>query len=211
MTGVVGGRTAAPMPDPLILASGSATRGSMLRRAGVAIEAVPPAIDEAEVIASFKQDGAPAARVAETLAEMKAQRVAARFPGRLVLGCDQMLECEGVWFVKPANRDQARAQLDDLRGRSHSLITSAVLVRDGARLWHVTDRAELAMRRFSDPFLERYLDQAGADILHSVGAYQLEGLGAQLFERVTGDFFTILGLPLLPVLAILREHGMVAR
>ncbi len=102
-------------------------------------------------------------------------------------------------------------QLQTLRGKSHSLITSAVLVRDDARIWHVTDRAELRMRAFSDEFLERYLDQAGDEVLRSVGAYQLEGLGAQLFERVTGDIFTILGLPLLPVLGILREHGLVTR
>jgi septum formation protein len=98
-----------------------------------------------------------------------------------------------------------------LRGRSHSLITCAVLVRDDERIWHHVDRAELRMRDFSDAFLEQYLAEAGEDILRSVGAYQLEGLGAQLFERVSGDFFTILGLPLLPVLAILREHGIVPR
>ena len=128
-----------------------------------------------------------------------------------MLGSDQMLECDGAWFDKPATRDDARKQLKVLRGKSHSLITSAVLVRDDARLWHTTDRAELRMRNFSDEFLERYLGEAGEDVLHSVGAYRLEGLGAQLFERVTGDFFTILGLPLLPVLGILREHGMVTR
>jgi septum formation protein len=196
---------------PLILASGSATRARMLRNAGVALETAAPAIDEAELKASLKQEGAPAARVAETLAEMKAQRIAPRFPGRFVLGSDQMLECDGDWLDKPESRDAAREQLRKLRGKDHSLITSAVLVRDGARIWHTTDRAALRMRNFSDAFLERYLDQAGEDVLHSVGAYQLEGIGAQLFERVTGDFFTILGLPLLPVIAILREHGMVTR
>ena len=196
---------------PLILASGSATRAKMLRDAGVAIETAVPAIDESEVKASLLHDGAPAAKIAEILAEMKAQRIASRVRGRLVLGSDQMLECDGAWFDKPASRDDARKQLRFLRGKSHSLITSAVLVRDDARLWHVTDRAELRMRAISDDFLERYLDQLGDNVLHSVGAYQLEGLGAQLFERVTGDFFTILGLPLLPVLGILREHGMVTR
>jgi septum formation protein len=98
-----------------------------------------------------------------------------------------------------------------LRGKSHSLVTSAVLVRDDERIWHLTDRAEMRMRNFSDEFLDVYLEHAGDDILRSVGAYQLEGLGAQLFDRFSGDFFTILGLPLLPVLAILREHGIVAR
>jgi septum formation protein len=195
----------------LILASGSATRAKMLRDAGVAIETAIPAIDEAELKVSLKQEGAPAARVAETLAELKSQRVSPRFPGRLVLGSDQMLECDGRWLDKPETREAAREQLKGLRGKTHSLITSAVLVRDGTRIWHVTDRAELRMRNFSDDFLDWYLDQAGESVLHSVGAYQLEGLGAHLFDRITGDFFTILGLPLLPVLAILREHGIVAR
>ena len=196
--------------EPLILASGSETRANLLRQAGVEIEIVIPAIDETEIMASLRQDGVPVARVAETLAEMKAQRVAPRFPGRFVLGCDQMLECEGVWLDKPETRERARDQLKALRGKSHNLITSAVLVRGEERIWHVTDRAELVMRDFSDRFLDRYLGQAGEDILHAVGSYKLEGHGAQLFERVTGDFFTILGLPLLPVLAILREHGLVA-
>jgi septum formation protein len=201
------------MPDtaPLILASGSKTRARMLRSAGVPIEIAVANIDEAELMASLKASGATAAHVAEVLAEMKAQRVAPRFPGCFVLGCDQMLECDGEWLEKPAGRDRAREQLKMLRGRGHSLITCAVLVRDGTRIWHHVDRAELAMRDFSDAFLEQYLDQAGEDILRSVGAYQLEGLGAQLFERVRGDFFTILGLPLLPVLAILREHEVVPR
>jgi septum formation protein len=200
-----------PDVDPLILASGSKTRARMLRGAGVAIEIVVPAIDEPELMASLNASGATTSRVAEVLAEMKAQRVAPRFPGRFILGCDQMLECDGLWLDKPADRDHARDQLKMLRGKSHSLVTSAVLMRDEERLWHVTERAEMRMRDFSDEFLEHYLAQAGDDILRSVGAYQLEGIGAQLFQRVSGDFFTTLGLPLLPVLAILREHGIVPR
>jgi len=200
-----------PDADPLILASGSKTRARMLRGAGVAIEIVVPAIDEPELMASLNASGATTSRVAEVLAEMKAQRVAPRFPGRFVLGCDQMLECDGLWLDKPADRDHARDQLRMLRGKSHSLVTSAVLMRDEERLWHVTERAEMRMRDFSDQFLEHYLELAGEDILRSVGAYQLEGIGAQLFQRVSGDFFTVLGLPLLPVLAILREHGIVPR
>ena len=198
-------------PDALVLASGSATRAKMLRGAGVPIEIAIPAIDEPELMASLNASGATTSRVAEVLAEMKAHRIAPRFPGRLVLGCDQMLECDGLWLDKPSNRDHARDQLKMLRGKSHSLVTSAVLVRDEERVWHLTDRAEMRMRNFSDEFLDVYLEHASDDILRSVGAYQLEGLGAQLFDRISGDFFTILGLPLLPVLAILREHGIVAR
>ena len=199
------------MPETLILASGSATRAKMLREAGLIIETATPSVDESEVKDSLRASGASAAEVAETLAEMKARRVSPRFPGALVLGSDQMLECEGRWLDKPGSREAARDQLKTLRGKVHSLITSAVLVRDGTRLWHHTDSAQLRMRVFSDAFLDAYLEQAGDQVLGSVGAYQLEGLGAQLFESVRGDYFTILGLPLLPVLAILREHGIASK
>ncbi len=196
--------------DALVLASGSRTRARMLESAGVAIEIAVPNIDEPELMASLRAAGDNVERVAEALAEMKAMRVAPRFPGRFVLGCDQMLECDGQWLDKAQNRDEARAQLKMLRGRSHNLVTSAVLVRDDERIWHTTDVAEMRMRDFSDAFLESYIGRAGDEILRSVGAYQLEGIGAQLFEKVEGDFFTILGLPLLAVLAILREHQVVA-
>lgn len=196
------------MKDTLVLASGSRTRARMLQAAGVAIEIAVPAIDEPELMASLRDSGAAVDRAAEVLAEMKAKRVATRFPGRLVLGCDQMLECEGEWLDKARSRDHAREQLQMLRGRSHHLVTSAVLVRDEQRVWHHTDKAEMRFRDFSDHFLDEYLEAAGPDILQSVGAYQLEGLGAQLFDRIQGDFFTILGLPLLPVLQILRTHGL---
>ncbi len=196
------------MTETLVLASGSRTRARMLQAAGVAIEIAAPAIDEPELMASLRDSGAAVDRAAEVIAEMKAKRVATRFPGRFVLGCDQMLECGGEWLDKPRDRAHAREQLQMLRGRPHHLITSAVLVRDEQRLWHHTEKAELRFRDFSDTFLDEYLAAAGPDILQSVGAYQLEGLGAQLFEHIDGDFFTILGLPLLPVLAILRAQGL---
>jgi septum formation protein len=197
---------------PLILASGSATRARMLRDAGIAIEIVRPAVDEEEVKASHRAAGTAVEDVALALAELKAASVARRLAaqsGAYVLGSDQMLDCDGVWFDKPADRAAARAQLLALRGKTHRLVSAAVLLKDGQRIWHHVDEARLTLRDFSDAFLEGYLARAGADVLGSVGAYQLEGLGAQLFARVRGDFFTILGLPLLPVLAILREHGMV--
>lgn len=193
---------------PLILASGSQARARMLREAGVEIEIVVAHIDETELMQSFRQAGMPPARVAETLAELKAQRVSTKHPGRLVLGADQMLDCAGTWLEKPRDLAEARRHLMALRGRSHRLISSAVLVRDGSRLWHYTAVADLTMRAFTDDFLDAYLRNAGAAVLGSVGAYQLEGLGAQLFARIEGDFFTILGLPLLAVLDILREQGM---
>jgi septum formation protein len=121
-----------------------------------------------------------------------------------------MLECNGVWFDKPPDLEHARAHLMSLRGRTHELITAAVVVRGGARLWQHVDRAQLAMRPFSEVFIDAYLQAVGAEVCSTVGAYRLEGQGAQLFSRVQGDFFTILGLPLLPLLDFLRGHGIVA-
>ncbi len=194
----------------VVLASGSRTRAEMLERAGVRVTLAPAAVDEEEIKLAARAEGAPVEDVAEALAELKAQRVTRRHPGALVIGADQMLECEGRWFDKPTDRAAARAQLQELRGRTHRLVSCAVVVRDGERLWHHVDRARLTMRPFSDAFLDSYLDGAGDDVLHSVGAYHLEGLGAQLFHRVDGDFFTILGLPLLPLLGFLRVHGVIA-
>lgn len=200
------------MPEALILASGSAARAKMLREAGVALEIVKPSVDEDEIKASYRAEGADVTDTAAALAEMKALSVSRRAmktaPGRYVLGSDQMLECEGLWFDKPADLAAARGQLSALRGRTHHLVSAAVLAKDGVRIWHHVDRAELVMRDFSDAFLDDYLSKVGADVLGTVGAYHLEGLGAQLMSRVHGDFFTVLGLPLLPVLAILRSHGM---
>lgn len=192
----------------LVLASGSRTRAAMLEQAGLTAILDKPLVDEEEVKEAGRVEGVSADIVAEALAELKAQRITRRHPGALVVGADQMLECEGRWFDKPADRAAARDQLLALRGRTHRLVSCAVVVRDGERIWHRTDSARLTMRNFSEAFLDDYLDRAGDDVLHSVGAYQLEGLGAQLFHRVEGDFFTILGLPLLPLLGFLRVHGV---
>lgn len=194
----------------LVLASGSAIRARMLEQAGVAIEVSVAAIDESAIKDSLRAEGVAVERVAEALAETKARRVAARFPGRFVLGADQMLEIEGSWLDKPGDITEARRHLQQLRGRSHRLISSVVLIRDATRIWHHSADAYLRMRDFSDAFLDAYLSENSPQILTSVGAYQLEGQGAQLFERIDGDFFTILGLPLLPVLAQLRQHGLLA-
>lgn len=199
----------AATPALVILASASPARAALLRAAGIPILVDAAAIDEAEVKASLRAAGADAAAVAETLAELKAQRVSRRHGGRLVIGADQVLECDGVLFDKPTDRAAARNQLLALRGRRHGLVCAVALVRDGQRIWHHVDRAELVMREFSMSFLDRYLGSVGDAVLSSVGAYQLEGAGAQLFASVDGDYFTILGLPLLPLLEILREHGVV--
>ncbi|MCG5241923.1 Maf family protein [Azospirillum doebereinerae] len=197
-----------PTQPALVLASGSRTRAAMLERAGLTAILDKPLVDEEEVKLAGRAEGVPADAVAEALAELKAQRVTRRHPGALVIGADQMLDCEGIWFDKPADRAGARDQLLSLRGKTHQLVSCAVVLRDGQRLWHKVDRAKLTMRWFSEAFLDDYLDRAGEEVLHSVGAYQLEGLGAQLFQKVEGDFFTILGLPLLPLLGFLRVHGV---
>jgi septum formation protein len=195
----------------LILASASTARASMLRAAGVEIEIIPARVGEAELKLSLKQHGADPETAAVALAEVKALQVSHSRPGRLVLGADQMLDCEGTWFDKPESRAAAKAQLQALRDRTHRLTSAAVLARDGQRIWHHAAAAKLTMRAFTEAFLEDYLDQAGDAVLFSVGAYQLEGLGVQMFRRIDGDFFTILGLPLLPVLDILREQNALPR
>jgi septum formation protein len=180
----------------------------MLRAAGLQFDAVAPAIDEDEVKHSLRAANASGAAIAEMLAELKAQRVSLRHGGSHVIGADQVLECEGVHFDKPASRDDAMAQLRRLRGKSHDLISAAVVVKDGLRLWHHVGRATLTMRACSDGFLAQYLDVMGDRVLTTVGGYEIEGLGAQLFAETRGDHFTILGLPLLPLLEFLRETGV---
>jgi len=191
----------------IILASASASRRTMLERAGVAFAVEVAAVDEESVKQSMRAETANPARVAESLAILKAMRVSARHPGTIVVGADQMLDCDGEWFDKPADRDAAAEQLRSLNGKTHRLTSAVVAVRDGQVLWRHSESARLTMRRFSETFLNQYLDQAGEAVLSCVGAYQLEGLGAQLMMMVEGDHFTILGLPLLALLDFLRENG----
>lgn len=193
----------------LILASGSVTRQTMLRAAGVEVVCEKPAVDEDEVKHALRAEGAKAIQVADTLAELKAQRVSRRHRDAYVIGADQMLECGGIWFDKPADADHAFAHLRALSGRSHALISAVVVCRGGERIWGENDSARLTIRDLSDEFIRSYLAAIGPAAFESVGAYQLEGRGAQLFTRVEGDFFTILGLPLLPLLAFLRLHGLI--
>ncbi len=199
------------MAASVVLASASPTRLALMRDAGIDVRSDPAAVDEAAAKTALRADGATVADVAEALAELKATQVSRRHPGSLVIGADQMLECGDVWFDKPPDPAHAKAQLLALRGRTHSLVSCAVAVRDGGRLWHHTDQARLTMRRFSDRFLDDYLAMVGDEAMRSVGAYRLEGPGAQLFAGVDGDYFTILGLPLLPLLDWLRAQRVVAQ
>jgi len=191
--------------EPLVLASRSAVRRTLLEAAGIPITVHAADIDERRLEA--EASSMQAADIAVRLACAKASVVAKSLPGRLVLGADQILTLEGKRFAKPADRAAARSQLLALAGRPHELHSAVVLVQDARTLFHHADTARLTMRAFSDRFLDRYLDAVGDAATASVGAYQLEGPGVQLFERIEGDYFTILGLPLLPALGFLRRHG----
>ena len=194
---------------PLVLASRSAVRRMLLEAAGVPVEICPADIDERGVEAGAPLQ-APVA-IAALLAREKAALIAERNRGRLVLGADQTLSLDGRRFTKPADRAAARAQLRALSGRTHELYSAIAFVQDSAVLCEYVGVARLTMRAVSDRFLDDYLDAVGEAATASVGAYQLEGFGIQLFERLDGDYFTVLGLPLLTALDFLRRHGCLAQ
>jgi len=194
--------------EPLVLASKSAIRHAILRDAGIPVAVEPADIDERAIEQrSAKQD---AGELAAVLAREKARTVAARLPGRLVLGADQTLALGERRFSKPSDRAGARRQLAALRGQTHELHSAVALARGSSVLFEHREVARLTMRSFSDQFLEAYLDAAGAALTASVGGYQLEKVGIQLFEHIQGDHFTILGLPLVPLLEYLRTAGWLA-
>ncbi|MER8466957.1 Maf-like protein [Mesorhizobium sp. M1396] len=197
------------MTEKIILASGSPFRKAMLVDAGVDVEAVPADVDERALEAPLQDSGVSPEDVALVLAEAKATEVSERRPGALVLGCDQTLSLGDEVFHKPADREGARRHLLALSGKTHQLNSAAVLVRDGAVLWRHVGIASMTMRKLDPPFIGRHLARVGAKALGSVGAYQIEGEGIQLFDRIEGDHFTIVGLPLLPLLAELRTLGAI--
>lgn len=199
----------APVP-PLVLASASAARRAVLEGAGLHFEALPAAVDEAAIKEAAQAEGIAAADAAIILAEAKAERIGRRHPEALVIGCDQLLVCEGRWFDKPPDLAAARAQLLALRGRRHELVTAVVCHRHGSRIWQHVATPRLAMRDFSDAFLDAYLAMEGERVTTSVGAYRLEGPGVHLFASVQGEHAAILGIPLLPLLGFLRQHGVLA-
>jgi septum formation protein len=194
--------------DPLILASQSRARQMLLGNAGILFEAIPADIDERAVQQASKLSAPD--EIAALLARQKALAVSARRSGRYVVGADQTLALGKHLFSKPAGRAQANEQLRALAGHAHELVSAVAVARDGEILFEHTAIAEMDMRRLSDAEIAAYLDEAGEAVTSSVGAYQLEGLGVHLFERIAGDHFTILGMPLLPLLAFLRTEGLLA-
>lgn len=191
-----------------ILASSSKIRAEMLLSAGVSVETVVARVDEETIKASMLAEGEKPRDIADTLAEMKARRVAQKHPEALVLGADQVLVCGGVLFDKPNSIEEAREQLISLRGKTHELLSAAVIYEDGAPVWRHIGRAQLMMRPFSDAFLENYIELQSGELFTTVGGYKLEQEGSQLFTRVQGDYFSVLGLPLLEILGFLRTRGI---
>lgn len=195
----------------VILASGSQARLEMLKAAGLAFTVIPAAIDEAAIRETLMTDNEEIdpGDVAEILARAKGEAVSSENPSSLVIAADQTLSFNGRLFSKPANLDEARDNLLTLRGQSHVLHTAVAIAESGEVTWSHVESARMTMRRFSFGFLSEYLVRAGEEVCQSVGAYHFEGLGLQLFEEVEGDYFSILGLPMLPLMAELRRRGAI--
>ncbi|WP_295072381.1 nucleoside triphosphate pyrophosphatase [Tabrizicola sp.] len=194
----------------MILASTSPTRLSMLRAAGLDPTAIAPRVDEATIRDTLVAEGANPRDIADALAEMKARKVAEKHPTDLVLGCDQVLALDRETFAKPQTPDDARAQLRALRGKTHKLLSAIVVYENAEPVWRTIGEARLTMHPISDAYLNDYVDRNWDSIRHSVGCYKVEEEGVRLFSAIHGDHFTILGLPLLPLLAWLGNRGMIA-
>ena len=195
------------MSDRIILASGSAIRAQMLRNAGVAFDVVLPRVDEDAIRASLGAERASPRDIADALAEAKARRVANRHPAALVIGCDQVLDCNGQIFSKPTSPDDAISQLQTLRGTTHTLLSAVVVYSAAEPVWRHVGQVRLTMRTLSDPYVHDYVARNWDSIQHAVGCYKIEEEGARLFTRIDGDYFTILGLPLTDLLSYLILRG----
>jgi septum formation protein len=195
----------------VILASASESRAHILKGAGISFDVMPAHVDEEAVKESMLATNQPHRVIADALAELKAVRISAANPGALVIGADQVLSFAGALVSKCATMDEARALLQRLRGRSHELYSAAVVAKGGQSIWRHVERVRLTMYPVSDSFIDDYLAKKGEDLLSGVGCYRLEDEGAQFFSHVTGDYFAILGLPLIQLLSALREQGVIAR
>ncbi|GIK82763.1 MAG: Maf-like protein [Alphaproteobacteria bacterium] len=194
---------------PLVLASRSPYRAEMLHKAGLAFDTAAADLDERAVEAPLLGSGADAADIAEVLARAKAENVAQTFPGRHVIGCDQTLSLDGRVLHKPVDMEEARRRLLALSGRQHQLNSAVCLVRDGSTVWSHVEVCAIRFRRLDPGFVGRHLAAVGTAALSSVGAYQIEGRGIQLVESIDGDFFAVIGLPLLPLLTALRRLDLI--
>lgn len=197
------------MPPPIVLASTSAVRAQLLRNAGLDFAAIPARIDEQAFRAALAADTVSPRDQADALAEGKASKISRRHPEAVVIGCDQILELKGAVLSKPSNIRAARDQLLALRGQTHMLHSAAVVYENGTPVWRHVGTARLTMRAFSDAYLDAYLGRLGTQACTTVGSYRLEGEGIRLFDRIQGDYFTILGLPLLELLGYLSVRGMI--
>ena len=197
------------MTTPIILASGSAIRAQLLRNAGVPFDVVVPRVDEDAMKMALLAEEASPRDIADALAEMKARKIADKHPDTMVIGCDQVLAFDNQLLSKPTDQTEAATQLRAMRGQRHMLLSAAVIYHEGSPIWRHVGVVRLRMRDVSDAYLDDYIDRNWDDIRHSVGAYQLEAEGVRLFHSIEGDYFNVLGMPLLELLAFLTLRGVI--
>jgi len=197
------------MTAHIVLASGSEIRAHLLRQAGIEFETDVPRLDEQAIKAALLAEEAPPRDIADALAEAKARKISGKHPGKLVLGCDQVLDFEGKILSKPANEEVAFSQLKEMCGKRHMLLSAAVIYRDGEPVWRHVGQVRLVMRRCSDAYLEDYVSRNWDSIRHAVGAYKLEEEGVRLFASIEGSYFNVLGLPLMELISYLGLQGVI--